>query len=245
MQQYFVDGPLQKDTPLVMNENQCHHILHVMRMQQNDIVRLADNCGKVMLAHIEINGKQVWAIPYEELKTFTQACEVTLIMGLIKGERWELVIQKAAELGVTRIVPIQMRYCVVKVSKEKMEKKRQRWQSIALEACEQCERSTICKVENAITWDELERYKSELNLIAYERADAHAFHLSKFLKGKDSRSISVLVGCEGGFANEEVELAEKCGFSRVSLGPRILRAETAAITLLSNISYEMEAGNEA
>lgn len=244
MQQYFVDEPLQKDTPLAMNENQCHHMIHVMRMQQEDSVRLADNCGKVMLAHIKIQGKQVWAIPYEELEIATQACEVTLIMGLIKGERWELVIQKAAELGVTRIVPIQTRYCVVKIPKEKMEKKRQRWQSIALEACEQCERSTICKVEDVITWEELEQNKSELNLIAYERADAHAFHLSKFLRGKNNRSISVLIGCEGGFAKEEVEFAEKSGFSCVSLGPRILRAETAAITMLSNISYEMEAGNE-
>lgn len=241
MQQYFVDTPLCLDTPLLMNEKQCHHIIHVMRMRQNECIRVADDSGTIMIAHIQIKGKEVWANPFETLPAAALAGEVTLIMGLIKGDRWELVLQKAAELGATRIVPISTRYSVVKVTKEKMDKKMQRWQSIATEASEQCERSTICKVEEPITFDELNDYKSDLNIIAYERADVRSLHISRLLKQHPFRSVSVLIGCEGGFAIEEVKQAEEYGFSRVSLGPLILRAETAAMAALSNISYELEA----
>lgn len=243
MQQYFVEETMEKEIPLLLNANQYHHIVHVMRMKDGDSIRLADNSGKVMLAHIQIKDKTVWAIPYEAIPVLSAGCEITLIMGLIKGERWEFVIQKAAELGVARIVPILTRYSVVKITKEKLDKKIQRWQSIALEACEQCERATICKIEHPITMEELDHFKSEMNLIAYERADARSLHLAKKLRENTFSSISVLVGCEGGFAKEEVEIAKDKGFFCISLGPRILRAETAAISLLANIDYEVESRN--
>lgn len=240
MQQYFVEQPLvlHKEQPLT--NDQCHHILHVMRMRSGDVVRLADDNGAVMLAELRVQEGRVWALPTAIVPAAQEGAPITLIMGLIKGERWEWAIQKAAELGAARIVPLQSRYCVVRLAEEKLEKKLARWQTIAREASEQCKRSTIMKVERPITMRELADVRSEQNLIAYERCDATSRSLAGALRGHSPASISVMIGCEGGFSEEEAMQAKELGFAWVSLGPRILRAETAAMAVLANISYEWE-----
>lgn len=238
MQQYFVEQPLvlHKEQPLT--NDQCHHILHVMRMRSGDVVRLADDSGAVMLAELRVQEGRVWALPTAIVPAAQEGAPITLIMGLIKGERWEWAIQKAAELGAARIVPLQSRYCVVRLAEEKLEKKLARWQTIAREASELCKRSTIMKVERPITMRELADVRSEQNLIAYERCDATSRSLAGALRGHSPASISVMIGCEGGFSEEEAMQAKELGFAWVSLGPRILRAETAAMAVLANISNE-------
>lgn len=244
MQQYFVKQSLRIGEAVALDAAQSHHILHVMRMKPGAIVRLADDHAVVMEATLRMRSGQVWALPCRELNVVDSPFDVTLIMGLIKGERWEWVIQKAAELGASRIVPLQSRYCVVKLADEKLAKKLQRWRMIAQEASEQCKRPTILQVEAPITMNQLATVKSERNLIAYELADAHSMGLKAALRDGSYASISVMVGCEGGFSEEEVAQAQKEGYRCVSLGTRILRAETAAIALLANIGYELETGRE-
>ena len=229
MQQYFVEQPLVLQKEQQLTNDQCHHILHVMRMRSGDVVRLADDSGAVMLAELRVQEGRVWALPTSIVPAAQEGAPITLIMGLIKGERWEWAIQKAAELGAARIVPLQSRYCVVRLAEEKLEKKLARWQTIAREASEQCKRSTIMKVERPITMRELADVRSEQNLIAYERCDATSRSLAGALRGHSPASISVMIGCEGGFSEEEAMQAKELGFAWVSLGPRILRAETAAM----------------
>ena len=226
MQQYFVEQPLVLQQEQQLTNDQCHHILHVMRMRSGDVVRLADDSGAVMLAELRVQEGRVWALPTSIVPAAQEGAPITLIMGLIKGERWEWAIQKAAELGAARIVPLQSRYCVVRLAEEKLEKKLARWQTIAREASEQCKRSTIMKVERPITMREL--------------ADVTSRSLAGALRGHSPASISVMIGCEGGFSEEEAMQAKELGFAWVSLGPRILRAETAAMAVLANISYEWE-----
>ena len=130
MQQYFVNDQLALQHPVMLDEAQTHHVLHVMRMKNETLVRVADNSGIVMLAKIVINGNEVTAVPFEVVtQRESDETEITLIMSLIKGERWDMAIQKACELGVNRIVPLQSRYSVVKLLKEKTDKKLKRWQS--------------------------------------------------------------------------------------------------------------------
>ena len=154
--------------------------------------------------------------------------------------REEQVLQKAAELGCARVIPLQTRYCVARVPKEKAGKKLERWNAISSEACEQSRRLSRMKVCAPITLDDLPQVKSDLNLIAYEHADHRAQRLSFALRQSPFASLSIMIGCEGGFAPEEVALSEQAGFACVSLGPRILRAETAAIAVLAQVGYELE-----
>ena len=235
MQQYFVEQPLVLQKEQQLTNDQCHHILHVMRMRSGDVVRLADDSGAVMLAELRVQEGRVWALPTSIVPAAQEGAPITLIMGLIKGERWEWAIQKAAELGAARIVPLQSRYCVVRLAEEKLEKKLARWQTIAREASEQCKRSTIMKVERPITMRELADVRSEQNLIAYERCDATSRSLAGALRGHSPASISVMIGCEGGFESHEAESCSQAGVTIVSLGPRILRCETAPLAALSVI----------
>ncbi len=195
MQQYFVEQPLVLQKEQQLTNDQCHHILHVMRMRSGDVVRLADDSGAVMLAELRVQEGRVWALPTSIVPAAQEGAPITLIMGLIKGERWEWAIQKAAELGAARIV---------------------RWQTIAREASEQCKRSTIMKVERPITMRELADVRSDHNLIAYERCDATSRSLAGALRGHSPASISVMIGCEGGFSEEEAMQAKELGFAWVS-----------------------------
>ena len=109
MQQYFVNDQLALQHPVMLDEAQTHHVLHVMRMKNETLVRVADNSGIVMLAKIVINGNEVTAVPFEVVtQRESDETEITLNMSLIKGERWDMAIQKACELGVNRIVPLQV-----------------------------------------------------------------------------------------------------------------------------------------
>lgn len=240
MQQYFVNEPLCIGKPVLLDDAQSHHILHVMRMKEGEQIALSDERA-MMLAQIHAEGTKVQAMPISLIEAATQLpAEVTLIMSLIRAERFELVLQKAAELGCARVIPLQTRYCVARLPKEKAGKKLERWNAIAAEACEQSRRLTRMPVLAPLTLGQLDEARSDLNLIAYERADHHAQRLSSALRHTSFASVSVMIGCEGGFAPEEVEQSMQTGFACVSLGPRILRAETAAIAMLAAIGYELE-----
>lgn len=245
MQQYFITGTRQVGDALWMTEEQAHHIMHVMRMKEGESIRLADEAAQVFLARVHFAEKRVQAILYEQLAQPEPKAEITLLMGLIKGEKWEWVLQKACELGVDHIVPVALRYSVVKLDMPRFEKKRVRWQTIMQEACEQCHRPTLARLHEPIGLARLHRYQSDLNLIAYERADRLSAPLAGALRGSSFHSVSVLIGCEGGFAPEEAALAKQQGFRFVSLGERILRAETAALAVLADLDYEWEARRRA
>ena len=164
-------------------------------------------------------------------------------MGLIKGDKWDLLIQKACELGVEQIIPFTSSRCVVKNKAEKQDKKLTSWNKIAKEACEQCKRSALVKVHAPIPFAELTKWTqpNALKLIAYEDADLEGQHLASLLaQHKKPSHVLIVIGAEGGFAKEEVELLRQHDFACVSLGGRILRAETAAFYALSVISFYYE-----
>lgn len=239
MQQYFVEESLFIGAKIKMNEDASHHIVHVLRMKNDDCVFIANGqeqyYGKVL-----IEGKDTYVI-CEELKEDVSQTSVDIHLGMamIKKDKWDFLLMKAAELGVKRIIPFFSKRCVVKAKEENNDKKMNRYRKILLEACEQCKRSSLVELAPMSTLLQCrDMLDADIKLIAYESADVKSQHIKDVLSNaQDVKSVAVVIGCEGGFSEDEVATFEQAGFIRVSLGGRILRAETAAMAAITMIDY--------
>lgn len=245
MQQYFIETEITDWIPF--NSEQSHHIKNVMRMKEGSIVKVVDSSEKAALVSITYENKEVIG-KLKEMCSVSTENKVKMILGmsLIKKEKWDYCIQKACECGAYEIQPFISSRSVVKISDEKNEKKLVRWNKIASEACEQSKRNHCCEVKTVCDYKEILNTKADLKLIAYENADRIASNIATVLTNHPHiQSVLMLVGPEGGFSEEEVSLALDKEFICVSLGSRILRAETAAITSLNMIDYHYELLGEA
>lgn len=247
MQQYYVKQQVHVNENILMDSEQSHHIKHVMRMKDGEVIRIADCDASLFYATIKYIRDEVYTIIQSIIEDDTKnVVKITLLQCLIKKEKWDFLLQKCCELGVDVIVPFTSSRCVVKALDERQDKKMQRWDKLLLEASRQCKRSTLVELKQTRSMKEALLHKSELNLIAYEDADASSEQLYTILKANPSvKSVSIAIGCEGGFSQDEVLQFMEQGYHRISLGNRILRAETAAMASVNAISffYEME-GNQ-
>ena len=165
----------------------------------------------------------------------------TLYQALVKGDKFDTVVQKAVECGVSRIVPFISERCVVRLSKSDCEKKRLRWQRIAAEAAKQCGRGIIPEVAGLLSYDEMvsEASKAGIPLFCYEAEDMKSLP-AVLLDKKEEKTVSIVIGSEGGFSVNEALKAKEGGLESVGLGKRILRTETASSFVLACLSYELE-----
>ncbi|MDY2960479.1 MAG: RsmE family RNA methyltransferase [Hornefia sp.] len=237
MQQYFSDYPLRVGEEYYFKPKQAHHAKNVVRLK-NEKVRLVHH-GTGYFATCYGKGNDFVAMVDSVDDRINEiGVDITLAVAMIRKEKLEFVLQKAAELGVSRIVPFESSRCVAKYKREKGDKILKRYKEILLEASEQCKRNIIPEIVLPVKLSELDKYTSELNFVPYEDAYGKSEFLSAFLKEK--KSVTVAIGPEGGFSDEEIgELSNK-GFEQVTLGSRILRAETAAIYACSVISERFE-----
>ncbi|MGL5541288.1 MAG: RsmE family RNA methyltransferase [Erysipelotrichaceae bacterium] len=242
MQQYFVKETLQIQTPFCFDAEQSHHLKNVLRSKVGTVVHVVDGMGTKYVCELQALFDFVEALPLEQVVFSSELpVQITLIQGLLKGERWDFVLQKASELGVHQIVPLQSKRCVVKVLGDNTAKKLARWNKITLEACEQSKRNAHCTVQEVIDLSQVKQYCSALNVVAYEDSDFAATSLAKQLHDHpEVTSITVVIGPEGGFDKSEIERLEAMGFAQVSLGKRILRAETAAMSAVDTIGFYYE-----
>lgn len=232
MQQYFADKPLKTGEEYIFTKEQAHHARDVLRMNHERIRLVYD--GKGYFADAYPRGREFAAmVESEDPNDNELSVSVTLCAALIRREKMEFVLQKAAELGVSRIVPFESSRCVVREKKEKSLRLKERWTAILREASEQCKRSRIPELTDITDFDHLKEYMGDANLAAYENAYGTGRMLSECLRGS---SITVVIGPEGGFSKEEVEKLAAAGFEPVSLGSRILRAETASVYACSVIA---------
>ncbi|MBB5183286.1 RsmE family RNA methyltransferase [Catenisphaera adipataccumulans] len=232
MKQVFIDEIGHTGSRVVLNEEQAHHLFDVLRIQKKEVVRVVDNHSQVFLAHPE---DRPYLYLFNEIEVLSRLQHVTLCAALIKGDRWEWMLQKACELGVTRIVPFTSRFTVVHIDETKEKRKLERWTAICRNACEQCNRSDLPAIEPIQTVETLRNFQGVMNLVAYEKESEH--HLAEFL-AQDPESITFCIGPEGGFAPEEIDLLKNDHFQTCSLGNQILRAETAVCYVLSAIEYQ-------
>lgn len=227
MQQYFYDKKLNVEDIISLDEEIIFHLKKVLRKDEDYIFRIVDNRGIVFLCNLVDNKGHI----IEELDDNNELdVDITVILSLIKNDKFELCIQKLTELGVNKIIPYQAKRSIIK---GKLDNKLIRYQKIIKEAAEQSLRNKIPFIRNTITIKDIKNYLSELNIVAYEKEDSENNKIDL-----NKKSITIIIGPEGGFELEEINELNKLGFINLSLGKRILRAETAAIYLTSLIVGE-------
>lgn len=225
-----------------------NHIINVLRMKKGDTF-LVSSEGKGDLCELyDYDTQTVTArIVEENYKNTDLPVEIYLFQGLPKADKMELIIQKTVELGVHAIVPVEMNRCVVKLDDKKKKSKRERWQSISESAAKQSKRNIIPEVYNAVSYKDMLKMASEMDLflVPYENKDGMKSTMDALSKIKSAKKIGILIGPEGGFEEKEVEEAVNAGGKTVSLGSRILRTETAAITAVGMCMLHIEMNSEA
>ena len=236
MQRYFAS--IDKAFNVCFSKEDEHHILHVMRMKNNDEIEVVDN-EKVYLCRIDKTNPLVVSVIHEISNDVEIKEDITLLFALTKGDKTDLVLQKATELGIKKVALITSERTVVSYDNKDIDKKMMRFSKIMKEASEQSHRVIVPELLGIFNLKNLPKEVfSDLNYVAYEKDASKTNEMFEGLtKGK---SISILVGPEGGFSEQEINNLTKQGFIRTSLGKRILRAETAAIYALSVLGYILE-----
>jgi 16S rRNA (uracil1498-N3)-methyltransferase len=233
MHRFFADDESFSRDSIFLTGTDASHICTVLRLQAGDKIQVLDGKGSlytVQLADVKAKLVKGQIISSEKVNT-ESPLTIHLGQSLIKGNKFDVVLRKSVELGIETITPLITERTVVKSDGNK---KIVRWQKIAEESCKQCGRSSIPKVsESMIKLDVFCQQGSEadLKLMFWELESENG--LKDINPEKTPSSVSVLIGPEGGFTIEEVETARSHGFQTVSLGPRILRAETAPLVVLS------------
>ena len=226
--------------------DESHHCVNVLRLETDERVTVFDGSGREAAAVIlEANPKGVTMGVSAATKTPRPPCSITLAQAIPKGKNMDLIVQKAVELGASVIAPILSDRTVVQLDAAELEKKRAKWREVALEACKQCGQNHLPVVSEPSPPKEFfERAeRSELMLIASLQPDARSLKsiLADFVSAHSRlpRSATVMVGPEGDFTPAELSLAKSNGCIPVTLGPIILRTETAAIYCLSVLAHEL------
>lgn len=244
MYQFFVEDAQVSDGFVRIEGSDINHIKNVLRMKSGERVRISTSSGKNYYCEIaEITDSMVQADILEELTEGTELPnKIYLFQGLPKGDKMELIIQKAVELGAYEIIPVAMKNCVVKLDPKKAENKVKRWQEIAKSAAKQSKRSLIPTVQLPLTYQQAVEAAKELDvvLIPYENERGMAATKEAVERLAAGESIGIFIGPEGGFAPEEIDAAKSEDMQLISLGKRILRTETAGLAALAILSYHLE-----
>lgn len=210
-----------------------NHIKNVLRMKIGDEFLVSENNVSNLCRIESFEGECIIAeIIEESFQDTTLPIKIYLFQGLPKSDKMELIIQKAVELGVEGIIPVEMNRCVVKLDDKKKKNKTERWQAIAESAAKQSKRTSIPEVHNVMTYKQALAKASELDvfIVPYECKDGMESTKNALAKIRSGMSVGILIGPEGGFELNEIDAATESGGITVSLGKRILRTETAAIT---------------
>ncbi|MBO4580258.1 MAG: 16S rRNA (uracil(1498)-N(3))-methyltransferase [Clostridiales bacterium] len=234
----FVDRDLEGKTRVELDKESVHYLADVMRVKPSEIFVVADSAG--VDNYCTLDGSM--AVVSDRKPNNTEpSYRVTLLQSISKGERMDLTIQKAVELGVDTIVPVFSTRCVVT---PKENRKCDRWRKIALEAARQSGRGRVPEVLDPMKYAEAVKYaKDNCPVMIFPWEEASGATLKTCLesaKESGKTNIAVFIGPEGGFTPEEAALASDAGASVVTLGPRILRTETAGPAVLAMVLYELE-----
>ncbi len=232
MPRFFVNSPLAVGATAVIEGADARHVAGALRMTPGEALTLCDGAGTDYACTITGVERETVTLSVDSATPTTAepSLAVTLYMGLPKGDKMELIIQKCVELGVTAIVPVATSRCIVKLDGKDAAKKQTRWQKIANEAAGQSGRGILPVVETPISWKQaLARWEQENTLLCYEGGGQP---IGRLVTPADT-AVSLVVGPEGGFDPAEVEAVTAVGGRIATLGPRILRCETAPIAALA------------
>lgn len=231
----YTPQSLASHTTLPLDAEAAHHIARVLRMQNGDSLILFNGDGNEYPATIASIDKKSVHVALEAASSIARESPLAIHLGIAisKGERMDWVIQKATELGVTEITPLQTERVEVRLNSEREEKKLAHWQAIAVSACEQCQRNRIPVIHSPqplSAW--LDSVQSDAKFVLHHRSEVNLSATTK-----QPQSVALLIGPEGGLSDMEIVLAEKKDFAPLRLGPRVLRTETAPLAALSILQF--------
>ena len=233
MYNFFVNDDCRQGDRYIITGADHNHIKNVLRMKVGDTILVSAN-GKSDLCEIETidNDEIIAPIIEEDYQNTELPLEIHLFQGLPKSDKMELIIQKAVELGVYSITPIEMKRCIIKLDDKKKKSKQARWQAISESAAKQSKRNTIPEINEIISYKAALNAAKELDLllVPYENEDGILSTKEALKELKNAKSVGIIIGPEGGFDEGEIDAAKDAGGRIISLGKRILRTETAAIT---------------
>ncbi len=239
---YFIQSKSIQDDRITLTGVLAHHLRDVLRCRAGEIVHLVDEDRVRYQTELnQVTEKRIIAkILQRERPELRPIPAVTLAQAVLKGNRMDWAIQKASELGVNVIIPVVTERTVARPKAERAHHQRDRWQKIAKEASQQCGRMDFSDVKPVVSLDDLLKNTPgvSLKLVPWEQEQERSLKAALH-NLKEQKSISVLIGPEGGFSSREIEKAREAGWASVSLGPRILRAETAGMAVLAILEYEL------
>ena len=246
MQRFFAE-PYQireEEQQIILTGTDVNHMKNVLRMHTGEDVWISDGSEKEYHCTIENfrEDEAILHIVHVQKSDYELPSRIYLFQGLPKADKMELVIQKAVELGAFEVIPVAMKRSVVKLDAKKAESKVKRWNAIAESAAKQSKRSILPQVSDVVTFAQAVKMAEncQIKLLPYECADGMEKTKRLIENITPGQDIAVFIGPEGGFEEAEVELAMQSGFMPVTLGKRILRTETAGLTVMAWLMYQLE-----
>ncbi|MGI6224640.1 MAG: 16S rRNA (uracil(1498)-N(3))-methyltransferase [Peptococcales bacterium] len=242
MRRFFVNPEDITNEKVYIKDDDAHHLSQVLRLKEGEQIIVFAGTGVEYL--VEINDISTGLVIGDILGVTSSQRDshvnVTLVQGIPKGDKMDLIVQKCTEVGIARIIPVLTERTVVKLDKDKQKKRQDRWQKIAQEASKQCQRATVPQIEDICTWPQYFAKNDLLGptLVLWENESSYG--LKAFLKeNTELEHITLVIGPEGGLSRQEVKQLLARGASTVTLGPRILRTETAGLAALIMVLYEL------
>lgn len=230
----YTTDHLAVNTTIELDPQASIHLIKVLRLKLGDEIRLFNGDGCEYLAAITQAGKKNAEVEVTEILSTEPKVSFPLHLGQVisKGDRMDFTIQKATELGITDITPLWSERCDVRLKGDRLDKKMEHWKKVAISACEQSGRNLIPTIHPAMNYSEwASSIESDIKLVLHTRDQKTLADM------KAPKSVALLVGPEGGITDDEVDFCIQQGFTGLTLGPRILRTETAALAALSLFQY--------
>lgn len=232
LRRFYASGGNFKDETITLDFEQTRHLRDVLRLRESEKVRVFDGEGNEFSCQIEKIGKKETSLKIIE-KTSPTAPEsdldLTLAVALLKGEKFDLVIQKAVELGTTKLVPLNTKRADVKIKDD--EKKLERWRKIVVDAAKQCGRARLMEIVAPLDFEKFIETEDGTRILFAERSG------ESFSTIESTKKMIAVIGSEGGWEESEIEAARRNGFQIITLNGRILRAETAAISIAAILQH--------
>lgn len=232
----YIPADYQAQQLLSLTAEQIHYVLTVLRLKNDFKVELFNGYGQVAQGRLQVQGRRQAEVFIDEVAAVdnNSPLNTLLVQCISRGDRMDYSIQKAVELGVHHIQPIFSERCEVKLSGDKLEKRRQQWQTIAINACEQSGRTHVPQILPIIDFSDWLKQLNGADKVQGFVLDPYAeSHLKQLNPPDFEQNIQILVGPEGGLSESEVEQACAHGLTAIQLGPRVLRTETAGPALLA------------
>ena len=226
----YQNTPFTEGKTAELDSDNSHYLNKVLRFPVGKNITVFNGDGFDYTALVQDSKKTTSLKVISKARNNTESkLDLTLAQGIAKGEKMDFLIQKAVELGVTRIIPMKLERCVVRLSDEKVQKKIDHWQKIANHACEQSGRSVIVSLSDPLSLEELLEETNHNGFVLHHRAKISLSQL------KETSKATILIGPEGGLTEKEVSDSEVAGYQSILIGKRVLRTETASLAAIANM----------